>query len=93
MENNRHWTPRQRIEERRLWRYWLRWFIKYHARLNPQRICALVTEYMVWANFLAVRGHLNLIGQLLKALSLISKFCNGLIGVSLTDSLPAPAID
>ncbi|MEG4252912.1 hypothetical protein [Microcoleus sp. Pol10D4] len=89
--DNRPLTPQEILEERRLWRWWLRWFVKYCARFNPQRICALVTEYTAGASFLAVAGHLHLLTQLLKALSLIPKFCNGLIGVSRSDSLAASA--
>ena len=90
--DNRPLTPLEILEERRLWRWWLRWFVKNHPRFNLQRICALITEYLTWANFLAVSRHLGYLGQLLKALVLIPKFCNGLIGVSLTDTVPVPAI-
>ncbi|MEG5032807.1 hypothetical protein [Microcoleus sp. AT3-D2] len=93
MENNPPLTPLEILEERRIWRWWLRWFIKYNPRFNPQRICALVTEYDKEAMLLAMAKHLAHQAQLLKALVLIPKFCNGLIGVSLTDSLPAPAIN
>ena len=89
--DNRPLTPLEILEERRLWRWWLRRFIKREPRFNFVRICALTTEYLAWANFLAVDGYLKRLTQLLKALILIPKFCNGLIGVSLTDTVPALA--
>lgn len=89
--DNRPLTPLEILEERRMWRWWLRWFISHHPRFNFARICALTTEYLAWANFLAVDRYLKRLAQLLKALILIPKSCNGLIGVSLTDPVPALA--
>ncbi|WP_333216829.1 hypothetical protein [Microcoleus sp. S36b_A4] len=79
------------INDRREERESRRSFIK-HYYMNPWRHWALVLDYLTWAKFLAVVKHLETLTQKLKALVLIPKFCNGLIGVSLTDSLPAPAI-
>jgi hypothetical protein len=47
---------------------------------------------LAWLKFLGIWAALENLIQLLKSLVLIPKFCNGLIGVSLTDRLPAPAI-
>lgn len=94
MENKRNWGYKKRIEERRLWRYWLRWLVRHHGRFLFLRMCALKTERLAFIRFRAVlarrfqRKGAERLGSLLNT----SKFCNGLIGVSLTDSLPAPAI-
>ena len=90
--DNRPLTPRERIEARREERKSRRSFIKHYYQ-NPFRIVALVLVYLAWVK-VKVREKKRLKHQndLLKALVLIPKFCNGLIGVSLTDSLPAPAI-
>ncbi|MEG4851693.1 hypothetical protein QUB10_12350 [Microcoleus sp. B5-D4] len=93
MENTPLLTPREILEERRIWRWWLRWFVKYNARFNPQRICALVTSYLTWAKLLAKAAFLKEQAQRLKALVLIPKFCKGLTGVSRTDSLIAPLVN
>jgi hypothetical protein len=85
-------TPRERIESRRKEREFRRSFLKHH-RCNPWRFWALVADYLAWVKFLAIAGHFRNLIQLLKVLALIPKFCNDLIGVSLTDSLPAPAIN
>ncbi|XZN92772.1 MAG: hypothetical protein ACM65M_08055 [Microcoleus sp.] len=91
--NNRPLTPREISEERRLWRRWLRWFVRHHPRFNLARICGLITEYLDWYSLQALAKYLELLTQILRNLLVASKFCNGLIGVSLTDSLPAPAIN
>jgi hypothetical protein len=90
--NSHPLTPREILEERRLWRYWLRWFVKHNPRRNPKRACALVTDYLAWVKVQVTKKHLEYQTQLLNVLILPPKFCNGLIGVSLTDSVPAPAI-
>lgn len=90
-------TPLEILEERRLWRWWLRRFIKREPRFNLQGICAIITEYLdwakhlAWANLLAVDGYLKRLTQLLESFVPIPKFCNGLTGVSLTDPVPALA--
>jgi len=89
--DNRPLTPREILEERRIWRWWSRWILKHFPFANLQKICALKTEYMLWLNVVARAKPLYLLNQLLKALNLIPKFCNGLIGVARNDSLPASA--
>lgn len=89
MENNPPLTPREILEERRIWRYWLRWWVKHHPIFNFAKICAILTEYQAWYSVLALAEHLKLLTQLLGSLLAVSKFCDGLTGVSLTDSLPA----
>jgi hypothetical protein len=89
--DNRPLTPREKIEARRIDRETLRSFLKHH-RINPLTIGVFVCEFLALLKFLGVWAALENLIQLLKALILIPKFCNGLIGVSLTDSVPAPAI-
>jgi hypothetical protein len=67
-------------------------FLKHH-RIDPLTIGVVICEFVAWLKFLGVWAALENLVQLLKSLVLIPKFCNGLIGVSLTDSLPAPAIN
>ena len=88
---NRLPSPRERIESRREKREALRSFLKHH-RINPLTYGVVVCELLAWLKFLGVWAALETLIQLLKSLVLISKFCNGLIGVSLTDSVTAPAI-
>lgn len=90
MDYNRLPSPRERIEARREERESRRSFIK-HYRINPLTIGVFVCEFLALLRFLGVWAALENLIQLLKALVLIPKFCNGLIGVSLTDSLPALA--
>ena len=81
------------IEARREERESRRSFIK-HYYVNPFRMLALVLEYLAWVKVkVRQKKHLKHQNDLLKALVLIPKFCNGLIGVSLTDSLPAPLVN
>jgi hypothetical protein len=89
--DNRPLTPREKIEARRIDRETLRAFLKHH-RVNPLTYGVIVCELLAWLKFLGVWAALENLFQLLKSLVLIPKFCNGLIGVSLTDSVPAPAI-
>jgi hypothetical protein len=89
--DNRPLTPRERIEARREERESRRSFLKHH-RIDPLTIGVFVCEFLALLKFLGVWAALENLIQLLKALILIPKFCNGLIGVSLTDSVPAPAI-
>lgn len=91
MDYNRLPSPRERIEARRIDRETLRAFLKHH-RVNPLTYGVVVCEFLALLRFLGVWGALENLIQLLKALILIPKFCNGLIGVSLTDSVTAPAI-
>ena len=52
----------------------------------------LIPEFLAEVKQVGLADYLESQAQLLKVLILIPKFCNGLIGVSLTDSLPVPAI-
>jgi len=52
----------------------------------------MVTEYLTWAKLLSAAEYRKNLNQLLKTLIPIPKFCNSLIGHSLTDSV-APAIN
>jgi hypothetical protein len=88
--DNRPLTPREKIEARRIDRETLRAFLKHH-RINPLTYGVFVCELVAWLKFLGVWAALENLIQLLKSLVLIPKFCNGLIGVSLTDSVTAPA--
>jgi hypothetical protein len=90
--DNRPLTPREKIEARRMEKETLRAFLKHH-RVNPLTYGIVVCEFLAWLKFLGVWAALENLIQLLKSLILIPKFCNGLIGVSLTDSLSAPAIN
>ena len=90
--DNRPLTPRERIEARREERESRRSFLKHH-RIDPLTIGVVICEFVAWLKFLGVWAALEALIQLLKSLVLIPKFCNGLIGVSLTDSLPVPAIN
>ena len=90
--DNRPLTPREKIESRRREKEALRSFLKRY-RINPLTYGVFVCEFLALLKFMGVWGVLVNLAQLLKALILIPKFCNGLIGVSLTDSLPAPAIN
>lgn len=89
--DNRPLTPREKIEARREAKRFLRLCLKHYDRNCEVIVWALICEWMAIVTFWAIKGHLKDITQLLKALVLIPKFCNGLIGVSLTDSLPALA--
>ncbi|MEG4409102.1 hypothetical protein, partial [Microcoleus sp. MON2_D5] len=51
------------------------------------KICAILTEHQAWYSVIALAEHLKLLTQILGNLLVAAKFCNGLIGVSLTDSL------
>lgn len=90
--DNRPLTPREMIEARREERESRRLFIKHHYQ-NPFRFWELVLEYLAWVEVKVAEKRLKRENELLKALVLIPKFCNGLIGVSLTDTLPALAIN
>jgi hypothetical protein len=89
--DNRPLTPREKIEARRMEKETLRAFLKHH-RVNPLTYGVVVCELLAWLKFLGIWAALENLIQLLKSLILIPKFCNGLIGVSLTDSVTAPAI-
>jgi hypothetical protein len=91
MDYNRLPSPRERIEARREERESRRSFLKHYYR-NPWRHWALVLEYLEWVKVEIAKKPLEHQNELLKALILCSKFCNGLIGVSLTDSVTALAI-
>ena len=88
-------TPREKIEARREERELRRSFLKHHGRINVQRICAIWCEYLGLLKVLDTKKYLRFTEKtlLLGHTLLLAKFCNGLIGVSLTDSLPAPAIN
>ena len=89
--DNRPLTPREKIEARRMEKETLRAFLK-HYRLNPLTYGVIVCELLAWLKFLGIWAALENLIQLLKSLILIPKFCNGLAGVSLTDSVTEPAI-
>jgi len=84
--DNRLPSPRERIEARREEREARRAFLK-HYRIDPLTYGVFVCELLAWLKFLGVWAALESLIQLLKSLVLIPKFCNGLIGVSLTDSV------
>jgi hypothetical protein len=88
--DNRPLTPRERIEARRRDKESLRAYLKHH-RVNPLTYGVFVCEVLAWLKFLGVWAALENLSQLLKSLVLIPKFCNGLIGVSLTDRVTALA--
>jgi hypothetical protein len=88
--DNRPLTPREKIEARRIDKETLRAFLKHH-RVNPLTYGVIVCEFLALLKFLGVWAALEILIQLLKSLVLIPKFCNGLIGVSLTDSVTALA--
>jgi hypothetical protein len=88
--DNRPLTPREKIEARRIDREALRAFLKHH-RVNPLTYGVVVCELLAWLKFLGVWAALENLIPFLKSLVLIPKFCNGLIGVSLTDSVTALA--
>jgi hypothetical protein len=88
--DNRPLTPRERIEARREERKARRSFLK-HYRIDPLTYGVFVCELLAWLKFLGVWAALENLIQLLKSLILIPKFCNGLVGVSLTDSVTALA--
>jgi hypothetical protein len=89
--DNRPLTPREKIEARRRDKETLRAYLKHH-RVNPLTYGVVVCEFLALLKFLGVWGALEILIQLLKSLILIPKFCNGLIGVSLTDNITASAI-
>ncbi len=89
--DNRPLTPREKIEARRIDRESLRAWLKHH-RVNPLTYGVFVCELLAWLKFLGVWAALENLIPFLKSLVLIPKFCNGLIGVSLTDSVTALAI-
>ncbi len=88
--DNRPLTPREKIEARRIDRESLRAWLKHH-RVNPLTYGVFVCELLAWLKFLGVWAALENLIPFLKSLVLIPKFCNGLIGVSLTDSVTALA--
>jgi hypothetical protein len=89
--DNRPLTPREKIEVRRIDREARRSFLK-HFRIDPLTYGVFMCELLAFLKFLGVWAALENLIQLLKSLILIPKFCNGLIGVSLTDTVTAPAI-
>lgn len=92
MEDKRPLTPVEIRESRRYWRKWSRWYCKHYWAHTAKGAVAYVTAYLAWLTFIGLWTALKNLIQLLKSLVLIPKFCNGLIGVSLTDSVTAPAI-
>ncbi|MEG4397405.1 hypothetical protein [Microcoleus sp. BROC3] len=82
-------TPRERIEARREEREFRRSAIKHYPYRNIWRQWAVDANYLTWVKVFCVTEHLKSLAQLLKVLALAPKFCNGLIGVSLTDNLTA----
>ena len=86
--DNRPFTPREMIEARRQEREGRRSFVKHHY-INPFRFYEEVLEWLAWVKVKVAEKRFKHQNECLKPLVLIPKFCNGLIGVSLTDSLPA----
>jgi hypothetical protein len=91
MDYNRLPSPRERIKARREERELRRSFLK-HYYYNPWRVWAILLDYLTLVKVEGQKKPLKHQNELLKALVLIPKFCNGLIGVSLTDSVTAPVI-
>ncbi|MEG4037580.1 hypothetical protein QUA03_27625 [Microcoleus sp. S36b_A4] len=92
MEDRRRWGRQRKIEARREERESRRSFLKHYYH-NPWRLWALVLDYLTLVKVEVLKKPLKHQNERLKALILIPKFCNGLIGVSLTDSLPAPLVN
>jgi hypothetical protein len=90
--DNRPLTPREKMEERRLWRYWCRWYQRHHRCGGFVLYGISIPALPVKLRLVSRADYLKSQAQLLKSLILIPKFCNGLTGVSLTDSVTAPAI-
>jgi hypothetical protein len=88
--DNRPLTPHEKIEARRREREARRSFLK-HYRIDPLTYGVFVCELVAWLKFLGRWAALENLIPLLKSLILIPKFCNGLVGVSLTDSVTALA--
>jgi hypothetical protein len=86
-----HLTKQELLEDRRREKEIRRSWLKHH-RIDPLTFGIIVCEFFAWLKFLGVWATLEDLYQLLKSLILLPKFCNGLIGVSLTDSVTAPAI-
>ncbi|WP_150111485.1 hypothetical protein [Oscillatoria nigro-viridis] len=84
-------TPKEKAQIRREWRVWLRWFLTHFWGGRFLRQGHIESEELAWVKFVALLSICHLFAQLLKNLLLIPKFCNGLIGVSHTDSLAASA--
>ena len=91
--DNRPLTPREKVEERRFWRYWCRWYRRHHRCGGFVLYGELIPQALAELKQVGLTDYLERQAQLLKPLVLIPKFCNGLIGVSLTDSLPAPLVN
>jgi len=91
MENNRHRGRKRRIEERRFWRYWCRWYQRHHRCGGFVLYGQFIEGYLAEVKQAGLADYLESQAQLLESFVPIPKFCNGLIGVSLTDTLPALA--
>lgn len=93
MEDRRRWGRQRKIEARRRDKESLRAYIK-HYGINPLGVGTLVRKCLALLesveSWRASKDHF----QLLRARTLAAKFCNGLIGVSLTlIALPAPLVN
>ena len=88
--DNRPPTPRERIEARREERESRRSFLK-HYYYNPWMVWAIILDYLTQVKVEVYRKKPVDRAIELKHSLLRAKFCNGLIGVSLTDTLPALA--
>ncbi|MEG4305867.1 hypothetical protein [Microcoleus sp. D3_18a_C4] len=91
--DNRPLTPREKIEERRSWRYWCRWYRRHHRCGGFVLYGELIPQSLAEFKQVGLADYLESQAQLLKPLWCLAKFCNGLIGVSLTDSVIAPVIN
>jgi hypothetical protein len=85
-------TPRERAQARREWRAFLRWFLKHFRKFDFPRAGSLTVQCLALLKFLTLLGifRQRLAHQLLKRL-ILAKFCNGLIGNSVTDFTAASA--
>lgn len=89
MNDTRSHTPAEIRESRRAMREWSRWYSKHYGNCGEKGANAFVATYRAWLKFISKVKHLGTLTQLLKALALVPKFCNGLISNSLTDTVPA----
>lgn len=85
--DNRPLTPQEILEERRLWRYWCRWYQRHHHEGSVVLYGTLGFIYLEWVRFEALKEFIDLLAQRSKNLINAAKFCNGLTGVSLTDGV------
>jgi len=85
-------SKKLKLENRRALKALHRWISKHWGKNSYKSLFNRCIRYTALKVFLTLRKYLE---SLVKLLTLIPvpKFCNGLIGVSLTDSVTAPAIN